>query len=183
MLRRFQKTGFYAFSFLACSIMAFTTGCVSGGFKLTRQYAGFVNRQHIVLRVVLYILTSVVFVATLLIDAIVYNTMDFWEGRVSQGTYEFSEDGKLYQARHEISPETSLKRSVIHVLGKDRAVLQTVVLQETPNHEIEVSIDGKVRTRVKNLESIPVATIFDDKGKIVKTELIVSDKRAVATNH
>lgn len=51
------------------------TGCASGGFKLTRQYAQFVNRQQLILRIVLYILTSIVFAATLLIDAVIFNTM------------------------------------------------------------------------------------------------------------
>src|SRR4051794_31680669 len=94
----------------AVMAMALTTGCASGGFQLTRQYAGFVNRQPTILGAVIYILTIPVFVVTLIIDMVYFNTMDFWSGKVSAGTYEFNKDGKVFQVVHEDLP-SKLKRS------------------------------------------------------------------------
>jgi len=89
-----------------------------GGFKLTREYAGFVNKQqpyhpHYSLH-----LNRNYFAATLLIDMVIFNTMDFWEGRVSAGSYEFKDGNKFYQAHHEIVPNTGLKRSTIRVMDE-----------------------------------------------------------------
>jgi hypothetical protein len=153
--------------------MALTTGCASGGFKLTRQYAGWVNSQNIILRIVLYILTSVVFAVTLLIDAVVFNTMDFWEGRVSQGTYEFKDATKTYQVRHEFQPGTQLKRSTIQIKDLNQARLQEIVLSETASGEIEMFIDGKLRTRVHSISEAPVASIFDGSGKLVDEHVVL----------
>lgn len=172
MLHRCSNSLFYIGALLACSVMAMTTGCASGGFKLTRQYAGFVNKQMIVIRIILYLLTGIVFLATLLIDMVIFNTMDFWEGRVSQGTYDFKEGDKTYQARHEVMPETNLKRSTIKIFDKNHTLLQEVVLRETPSGEIEMAIDGKVRSRVRNLLGIPTALIFDERGGIVEDRAI-----------
>src|SRR5688572_8030721 len=99
-----QKLSFFFLSSIACFTMALTSGCASGGFKLTRQYARWVNSQNIILRIVLYILTFIVFAVTLLIDAVVFNTIDFWEGKVSEGTYDFKDGDKVYQVRHEFLP-------------------------------------------------------------------------------
>jgi len=147
--------------------MTFASGCASGGFKLTRQYAGFVNRQMIIIRIILYILTSVVFAATMLIDMVIFNTLDFWQGRVSQGTYDFTKGDKTYHARHEILPDSKLKRSTIHVHDRDQKLLQVVVLRETVSGEIEMWVDGQMRTRVRDISSLPVASIFDAKGLLV----------------
>lgn len=163
----------YLSAFMACGIMALTTGCASGGFKLTRQYAGFVNRQNIIIRIILYILTGVVFAATMLIDLVIFNTMDFWEGRVSQGTYEFSKDGKTFVARHEILPD-SRKKSTLQVLEENK-VLQVVELVETANGEIEMSIDGKLHTRVRDVHSLPVASLFNAQGQLVRETLVILD--------
>jgi hypothetical protein len=154
-------------AFYASTVIAFTSGCASGGFHLTREYAGFVNKQMIILRIILYIFTSVVFVATLLIDMIIFNTMDFWDGRVSAGDYSFSKGNKTYLAHHEILPGTLLKRSTLRVMDKDGKLLQQVVLSETTSHEIEMYVDGKLRTRVKDLAGLPVASIFDERGKLL----------------
>ena len=61
-----QKALFYPLTFAASVMMCLTTGCVSGGFKLTRQYAGWVNSQHIVIKSLLYILGFVIFAITLI---------------------------------------------------------------------------------------------------------------------
>ena len=124
---------------LAGLVLVTTTGCVSGGFKMTRSYAGFVNKQPVILRVILYILTGIIFSVTLIIDAVFYNTMDFWEGRVSQGTYQFSEDGRNYVVEHSIQPDTGLRQSRIEVLGE---VTQQIVLRETADHAVDVFING-----------------------------------------
>src|SRR5688572_22802984 len=105
-------------------------GCASGGFKLTRQYAGFVNRQNLILRIIIYIFTGIVFAVTLLIDFVIFNTIDFWEGRVSQGDFEFSKDGKVYLVHHRLD-DAGLRSSRIKILDSDKKQLQEVFLQET----------------------------------------------------
>lgn len=167
-----SKSLFYFGSLAACSVLALTTGCASGGFKLTRQYARWVNSQNIILRIVLYILTSVVFAVTMLIDVVVFNTIDFWEGKVSEGTYEFKEGTKTYFVRHEILPETKLKRSTIQVFDANRVRLQEVVLHETPSKEVELIVDGKVRTRASDISKIPVVSIFDERGSLVESKYL-----------
>ena len=173
MQRYWSKSLFYIGSLLACSIMALTTGCVSGGFKLTRQYARWVNSQNIIIRIILYILTSVVFAVTLLVDSVIFNTMDFWEGKVSEGKYEFKEGEKTYQVHHEIQPGTRLKRSTIKVVSPDQSLLQHIVLNETLTGEVEMMVDGKLRGRVQNMTSIPVATLFDEKGNVVEEKVLL----------
>ncbi len=175
MIRPNSKVFFYIGSFLACSIMALSTGCASGGFKLTREYAGFVNKQNIIVRIIIYLLTGIIFAITMLVDLVIFNTIDFWEGRVSQGTYEFNKDGKTFHVRHEISPENSLKRSTIEMFGVDKKPLQEVVLQETPGGEIEMSVDGELRARVRNIGSLPVASIFDRDGHLVSDTMIFAE--------
>ncbi len=159
-----QKSFFYISSLLACSIMALSTGCASGGFKLTRQYAGWLNSQNIILRVVLYLFGFVIFLITLLIDAVVFNTLDFWQGRISAGTYQFEHEEKTFVVQHEITPGTNLKRSTIQIKNAEQKLLQTCVLQETTTGEIELIVDGTLRTRVHDLQTIPVASFFDAKG-------------------
>ncbi len=172
MTNSISRTLSYLISFTACALMAITSGCASGGFKLTRQYAGFVNKQILIIRIVLYILTGVVFAVTLLVDAVIFNTMDFWEGRVSQGTYEFTKDGKEFHVKHEVI-QGDFKRSTIQVFEKSKVLAQTVVLQETPGGEVEMFVDGKLRSRVSDISSFPVASIFDSNGRLVKEDFVL----------
>ncbi len=165
---------FYFGAFVACFILAFTTGCASGGFKLTREYARWVNSQNIILRIVLYIFTSVVFAVTLLIDFVIFNTIDFWEGKISAGSYEFEKDGRTYQVQHEVNPDSQLKRSTIEIRDEGAALVQKVVLRETPSGEIELFVDGKLRTRVRGISEIPIATVYDVEGNFVSENLILS---------
>lgn len=171
-MKGISKLSFYVSAFTACSIMAITSGCASGGYKLTRKYSGFVNKQNIILRVVLYLLTGIVFAVTLLIDMVVYNTMDFWEGRVSQGTYQFEKGDKSFVVQHEILPSTELKRSTIEVFGSNKELLQEVVLSETASGEVELYVDGALRSKVKDISSIPVASIYDAQGSLIGEEVI-----------
>ena len=165
----------YVGAFFACIVMALTTGCASGGFKLTRQYAGFVNKQMIIIRIVLYILTSIVFAATLLIDMVIFNTMDFWEGRVSAGDYNFNQGEKTFHVRHEVMPGTGLKRSTIQVYGKDKNLLQTVLLNQTADGGIEYFLDGKLRGKARDLGGLPVVASYDADGRLVSDKLIMTE--------
>jgi hypothetical protein len=175
MHRKKSRSCFFLSSFLACTVLALSTGCASGGFQLTRQYAGFVNKQQILIRIILYILTGVVFAVTMLADLVIFNTMDFWEGRVSQGTYEFDKDGRTFQVHHEVLPLNSLKRSTIQIFGKSHVPLQVIVLQETLKGEIEMSVDGLVRARVRDIQSLPTVSIFDSKGTSVEEKVVLFD--------
>jgi hypothetical protein len=165
----------------SCLMMTFNTGCVSGGWELTRDYSTWVNSKKVGLRVVLYILTFVVFFVTILIDVVVNNTVDFWQGRVSESTHEFHKDNKIFYVQHEIMPETQLKRSTIQVKDENHKLLQTVVLLETPKKEIELIVDGTLRTKVENIdEAFPLFTSFDKNGKLLEQKNIFIEDRLIA---
>lgn len=184
MQQNSQRLGYFS-SFAACFIMALTAGCASGGFKLTRQYAGFVNKQTLIIRVVLYILTFVVFAVTMLVDTVVFNSIDFWEGRVSAGDYQFQSGDKTFHAHHEILPGSGLKRSTIKVFDQDQKLVQEVVLRETQSGEVEMTVDGQLRAHVRDISTLAVASIFDARGNLVKKTIVPTDgsiapKRLVA---
>lgn len=153
--------------------MSLATGCASGGYKLTRQYAQWVNSNPVILRVILYIFTSFVFAITLLIDAVFFNTMDFWEGRVSAGDYQFKDGKRTFQVRHEYTGD-HLRRSTIQV-SEEGKVAQEVIIRETDSHEVELFVDGTLRSRVRGIsELVPVASVFDAKGNFVSENPIFS---------
>ncbi|MES2855133.1 MAG: hypothetical protein V4692_04685, partial [Bdellovibrionota bacterium] len=92
--------------------------------------------------------------------------------KVSGGKYEFSKDGKTYQANHEFMPNSNLKRSTIEVYSSEKQLLQIVVLLETPAGEIEMSVDGVLRARVQDINSLPLVSAFDAKGQLVETKVL-----------
>jgi hypothetical protein len=146
---------------------------MSGGFKLTRQYAGWVNSQHLVIRVVLYILTMVVYGVTLLVDAVVFNTQDFWEGRVSAGTYEFKDGAKTYHVRHEHIPGLRLRRSTIRVHDPKQATVQEFVVAETATSDVELYVNGKLRKRAHGVSEAPVISTFDQHGRLIDEGVVI----------
>lgn len=141
-------------------LTAFTTGCASGGFRLTRRYSSFVNRQNVVLRVILYVLTLPIFWVTLLIDEVINNTVDFWEGRVAQGTFRYNEGGRSFVARHTVGAD-GLKTSHIEVFSSDQVKLQDVRLAQTSPTSIEVYVDGVLKHRVSDIHALPQLTTFN----------------------
>lgn len=157
---------------LALVIGVGTTGCASGGFKLTRQYARFVNSQNILIRIILYIFTSIVFVATIIVDSVIFNTMDFWSGTVSQGTFEFNEADKKFVVQHSIDAQ-NLKKSLITVTGLNGEKLQELVLQETANSQIQVWVDGKMTTQIENIHQFPMAKHFSKHGKVTHEQSVL----------
>lgn len=162
----------YIGAFVACAVMSLATGCASGGFKLTRTYAQFVNSQNIIIRIILYILTGIVFAVTILIDLVINNTMDFWDGRVSAGDYQFKQDGKTYLAHHELLPGSGLRKSTIRVLDDKDHQLQEVVLSETSAGDIEVRVDGRLRGRVHGISEIPIASIYGSDGSWIEDRVL-----------
>lgn len=153
---------------LATFMVAFTTGCASGGYSLTRQYARWVNSQNVIIRIIIYLLTGIVFAVTMLIDLVVFNTMDFWTGKVSQGVYEFDGEGKTFLVEHRILPESGLKQSVIKVSSTEGKLLQEVTLRETMAGQIEMLVDGARRALVDDFSSLPQVSVFDAGGSLVK---------------
>lgn len=156
----------------ACLMMIFNTGCVSGGWELTRDYSTWINSKKVGLRVVLYLLTSIVFIVTMFIDVIVNNTIDFWKGTVSDSTQVFHKDGKSFYVQHETLPG-QLKRTTVQIKDAGGKLLQTVVLAETPKQEIELIVDGVLRTKVENIDqAFPLLTSFDRGGKMLEQKNI-----------
>lgn len=151
-----------------------TTGCASGGYKLTRQYARFVNSQNIIIRIVLYIFTSIVFFATLLVDAVVFNTMDFWNGTVSQGTYEFTQENKKFFVKHEVD-NNHFKKSTVEVVSLDGKHLQDVVIQQTSQTDIAVFVNGKLHSKISDIHRFPLATLFDAQGRAVGLKAVLQN--------
>lgn len=174
MPRAFSRTAFYLAALAACGVLSLTTGCVSGGFKLTRQYAGWVNSQMIILRIVIYLLTGIVFAVTMLIDVVVFNTMDFWEGRVSQGDYLFQKGERVYHVRHEVRPEGGLRRSTIETKDLQGRLLETTVVAETDRSEIELIVNGVKKATVNDLQALPMASIYNERGEIARVENVLA---------
>jgi predicted methyltransferase MtxX (methanogen marker protein 4) len=122
----------------------------------------------------LYLITGVIFAVTMLVDLVYNNTMDFWEGRVSQGIFEFNKDGKTFVANHEILPG-NLKRSTIDVKNKENQLLQKVVIQQLASGEIEVVVDGTTRARVRDILSLPIASMFNSEGRLIEEKVLLFD--------
>jgi hypothetical protein len=155
------------------------SSCASGGFKLTRQIAQMVNKQQVIIRVIIYILAGVIiFGITLLVDMVILNTLDFWEGRVSANTYEFEKDGKTYVAHHRYQEGTQLKESHLQVFDTQKNLLQDVVIRETAELEVELFVDGILKAKAKDLMSLPKIIAYTDKG--VRESLLASTFSFVA---
>jgi hypothetical protein len=149
------------------------SGCASGGFKWTRTYARWVNSNHIVLRIVLYVLTSVVFAVTLLFDMVIFNTLDFWNGTVAKGTYEFKDGDKTYVVTHDI--QNGLRSSFIKITDNHNSV-QTVEIRENSNREIEFYQNGTLQAKGVNLSTLPKVVIYNLDGKTVASESFILDQ-------
>lgn len=180
MRSAFMKSGLLCTGIWSALVMGLTSGCASGGYKMTRQYAGWVNKQNLILRIVLYILTGIVFAVTLLIDAVIFNTMDFWEGRVSQGTYEFNKDERTYVAKHKLSAESGLRESRIEVSGKGLEKPQVLVLRETAQKDIEVLVDGVLKGRISDISALPKLSLFDSSGKTIESRPLWTQEQVAA---
>lgn len=176
-----RKSLGYLTSLLACLVMSFSiSGCASGGYKLTRQYSGWLNSQTLILRIILYLLTGVVFGITLLIDWVVFNTMDFWQGKVSSGTYEKADGDKIYYAIHEIVPGENLRRSTLQVKDKNSKLLKEVKIQEIATGEVEMYVDGVLKTRVSDISLLPVAKIFNRKGQVTEEKMLFTETMLIS---
>lgn len=169
-------------SFLTFIAATVTTGCMSGGFKWTRRYAQFVNSTHIVVRVVLYILTLPVYAITYLVDAVIFNTMDFWNGRVSAGRYEFKTDQHTYVVHHGFGdPARTLRHSKIEIWGKG-VLLETTDINENSEGEILVTKNNISTLKVTQLSTLPLIQFYSiDGSHITKTEMFI-DKSSIAKN-
>lgn len=149
------------------------SSCASGGYKLTRQYSRWVNSQNIILRVILYILTLPIYTITLLVDTVLFNTLDFWNGRVAQGTYEFNSEGKTYTVDHKLIGNEQLKYTQIKI-SQGLQTIETLELLETPTGEIEYKKNGILQAKATDLNSLPQVHIMTaDGSSVAKTEYIL----------
>lgn len=146
---------------------AVQVSCASGGYKFTRKFSQFVNSKNIVLRIILYIVTIPVFGITLAVDTIIFNTLDFWDGKVSANEYSFSEDGKEYVVKHSI--ENNLKRTNINVF-EDNKLIASHALVETKDNKIQVFNNNDLKYEVENLNGLALLSTFEN-GKLKNKDL------------
>jgi hypothetical protein len=173
MRNLWTRATFFSTAFLASGLLGLTTGCASGGFKLTRQFAGWINSQPTLLRVVCYIFLGGAFLFTIIVDLVVFNTMDFWSGRIAAGDYQFKQGDKTYLAHHEFQGQSKLKKSVLKTFDIDGKLLQEVILLETANGEVEMYENGVLKTRVSNISSLPIVSVYDTKGNLTEERVLI----------
>ena len=148
--------------------LGFSTGCASGGYKITRGFSSWVNKQNLIIRIVLYIFLMPVWAITLLIDAVVFNTMDFWEGRVSQGTYNFEGNGKQYWVQHEFQADSKLRKTTIRTMDLEDQKVREIVISENSDQSIEVYIDGQLRRKASGIKGFALVSDYDSQGSLLK---------------
>lgn len=170
MYLSFKKIILVFSAFLSAGLAMVTTGCASGGYSLSRGLAGWINKQNIFLRIILYLFIGGAFFFTILLDMLIFNTVDFWTGRVSAGTYEFKDAKRVYVVNH--SFEGDLHRTQILVNDLDGKKIGEVLLKETASHEVEYFENGNLKAKFDGIESVPRVTRFDDKGQILKQEAL-----------
>ncbi len=156
-------------------VSCFSTGCASGGFKWTRKYATFVNQQQIILRVVLYILTGIVFAVAMLVDLVVFNTMDFWEGRVSANDYTFEKDGVTYLVKHSYEGEQKLRNTKIRIFKKHAPTAgapdATIEIAETDKKTVNVLENGILKATVESIYDLPQLVSYENGKEISRKTL------------
>jgi hypothetical protein len=137
------------------------TGCASGGYKLTRAYARFINSKPLLLRIVLYIFIGIFFVVTELLDALIFNTVDFWSGKVSANQHRFEKDGNVIEVAHSRSP---LRQSVFDI--SERSGKKTrVELREVADQKVDVYVNGTRKARLDSIdEAMSSLTMFGRDG-------------------
>ena len=141
------------------------TGCAAGGFKLTRGLARWNNSKSIVPRILIYIafgLLLPVYIITLLVDFVVMNTIDFWEGTVASQNVNYEEKGVHYAVAHVRDP---LRHTTIRMSIGDQ--LKSVVeLRELENGKIALSIDGVRRAELNDIRDAGAQlTLYREDGK------------------
>lgn len=164
----FKKMVLVVSAFLSAGLMVATSGCASGGYSISRSFAGWINKNNILLRIVLYIFLGGAFLFTLVADLLVMNTIDFWTGKVSQGTYEFKDAEKTFVVKHSLQGD--LHQTHIEIKNSQGKKLQDILMKETARLEVEYYLDGVLKAKFDNIESVPRVTQFDRKGRIFKQE-------------
>lgn len=143
------------------------SGCASGGYKLTRKYSQWVNSNHIIIRVIVFLVTMPLYGILLLIDAVIFNTIDFWTGTVAKGTYEFNKGDKTYVVTHDI--KDGLRNSLIKITNADKTQ-NTIEIRETATHEIEMYRDGQIQAKASSLNALPLITQYKEDGKTIASQ-------------
>ncbi|MGE4231838.1 MAG: DUF3332 family protein [Bacteriovoracia bacterium] len=124
-------------------------GCAAGNWNLIRKVANWNLKMSILPRVLVYIILVIipVYAVTALLDAVIFNTIEFWTGSaVIRADHKvFEKDGDKVEIVNTVDP---LKKSKITTTHKDGSI-QVVEMIETPRGTIEIFMDGK---KVKEIE-------------------------------
>lgn len=111
----------------------------------------------------------VVFGVTLIIDAVVFNTMDFWEGRVSQGTFHFEKDGQSYVVEHRLRDGLRVSRIEVRKAGR---LMKTMAIEETSSGQIEYFENGVRKAQVDQISSVPRITHLASQGRVIRQDTL-----------
>lgn len=157
--RGFAKVCALLMAFSAMGLTA--SGCASGGYKLTRSYARFINSKPLLLRIVLYIFIGIFFVVTEILDALIFNTVDFWSGKVSANQHRFEKDGTVVEVAHSRSP---LRQSVFDITERNGKKTR-VELREVADQKVDVYVNGTRKARLDSIEdAMSSLTMFGEDG-------------------
>ncbi|MBL8994902.1 MAG: DUF3332 family protein [Spirochaetia bacterium] len=163
-----QKSRLVTFTLLALAGTMTLQSCLSGGWKITRMVAKWNNGFAVFPRILIYIAFFLlqVYTITSLIDGIVFNTIDFWNGTISAMNYKYQKDGMDVAVVHSRFP---LRRSVI-TTSKGDVVKSVVEVNELENGKIALVINGVLRGEFKNIQDVdPTLVLYKEDSK---TELL-----------
>jgi hypothetical protein len=162
----FKKLKFVPLVLLALASTLTFQACMSGGWKITRTVARWNNSLSILPRILIYIAFFIipVYGVASLIDAIVFNTIDFWNGTVSAMNYNYKKDGMDVSVAHTRFP---LRQSII-TTRKGDVVKSEVKICELTTGKIALYVDGVLRGEVNNIKEVdPALTVFNEDGVTV----------------
>ncbi|MEW6055997.1 MAG: DUF3332 family protein [Bdellovibrionota bacterium] len=141
------------------------SGCAGGNFNLVRSVAKWNLRMSLLPRVIVYLAFIIipVYPIALLLDAILFNTIEFWTGKpvLTAKNQKFEKDGVTVEIAHFLDP---LRRTVITSTMKDGSRSLTE-LRETEGKSIEIYVDQIKRGEVQNIDqAIATVLTFKDDG-------------------
>ncbi len=171
----FKKLKLTSFVLVALAGTFALQSCLSGGWKVTRIVAKWNNSMGVLPRILIYIAFFIlqVYTVTALIDSIVFNTIDFWNGTVTGMNKQYKKNGMDVAVSHSRTP---LRQSII-TTSKGDQVISVVQISELASGKIALTINGVLRGEVNSIHDIdPSLTLFKEDGKTLLLSKTFSEK-------